>query len=749
MAHRTAARSPHDRGQQDPVIRPRRRRAVWADRIAASDLGFARLRLALQAGLSVALVLWAEWLLIHYTHALQMPAPVPIAELPPLIAARLAFQHHAIIVIAMLLGTFMTVVAATGLPNEDVRSQFIGLAAMAPPFVGGFALAIEVGGHRTGSLTLVVVLLGLGTYAWRFGFFGLVFGVMVPSGFLIGYFLRAEFSLSDLGWVTAAVSIGLGACLLVRLAAFFPSRTRALRRFERSFIGSARLAGDLIAAAIEGHGDLPPVKRRRLECLVLRMNEAALHLDARLAAGRFRRGIAGSQLHAGLFDAELALSAMARAVTSLNWASLPAGADYQVRRAVAALRQGNLDVAQEAGQWLRRSGSELLAADSADDAVQTGTALRRLGAAVQALAAALPCWHDAWTAGSLEDVPQPLRSPVRLVGSWLPGSALVSAATAARFAGNSGAPGRRLRLDPAFRVPIQMTVAVTVALVAGDALSPDRFYWAVIAVPVILIGTYNVSEQVTKAVFRTAGTVVGVLVGGLLAHAVGQRDGWAIAVVIAALTVGHYLMRANYVFLIMGVTVALSQLYEQLGEYSNHLLATRLEETAIGSGAAILVVALVVPLYTRRVMRAAAEQHQAAVTTLAEARQTEGAVVHAELRHAARALDDAHQAMLATARPLRHVGLLVPPAAGAARSAEPLTASYRDARTHLADAVLADAVAAGTRRAPERRQCRQAAARRQTRSSGQPVRTREAGRPGPSAGAHARPAVAARARRAG
>lgn len=674
MRHHAIARSPHGPGYHGPPGGSRRRRAVWADRIMASDLGLGRLRLAVQTGLTLALVMWAEWFLVHETHALQVP--VPDITLPAAIAAKVALQHHAAIVIAMLLGCFVTVISAAGIPNENARGQVLGLAAIAPPFVGGFAFALAVGGHRPLSLTLMVVLLGLGTYAWRYGLLAVAGGVLVPSGFIIGYFLRAELTESDLGWVTAEVGIALAASLLLRLTLFYPSGTRALRRLERSFVGCARLAGDLAAAATDTGGAGSAATWRRLERLLLRMNEAALLIDARLATGRGGRSLAATQLHAALFDAELSLGSVVRSVASLDWSSLPPGGGDQVRHAVAALRRGDLGAADAAGAWLRRAGSEMLAAAPGD----TGTSLRRLGTAVQALAAALPRWNDAWTAGLLDADAEPLSSPVRLAGGLLPGSAVISAAAAAK---------RRPGLQATTRIAIQMTVASAAALIAGDALDGSRFYWAIIAVSVILIGTYNLSEQVTKALFRVAGTLAGVLAGGLLAHVVSHRDGWAIAVVLIALTLGHYFLRVNYLFMILGVTVAVSQLYEQLGEFSNHLLAVRLEETAIGAAAAIIVVLLVVPLQTRRVLQAAAEQHEAATAAVSEhaADHAHDQGSDAELRNAVRALDVAHQTMLATARPLRHVGLVVPAARRAARSAEPLAASYQDTRTRLADAV--------------------------------------------------------------
>ena len=57
----------------------------------------------------------------------------------------------------------------------------------------------------------------------------------------------------------------------------------------------------------------------------------------------------------------------------------------------------------------------------------------------------------------------------------------------------------------------------------------------------------------------------------------------SIAVILVALFFGFYLMRINYAFMVVGITVMVSQLYVQLDEFSNSLLLLRLEETAIGA----------------------------------------------------------------------------------------------------------------------------------------------------------------------
>jgi hypothetical protein len=99
---------------------------------------------------------------------------------------------------------------------------------------------------------------------------------------------------------------------------------------------------------------------------------------------------------------------------------------------------------------------------------------------------------------------------------------------------------RRLRLTPYARVAIQMGLAVAAAIAAGDALSGQRFYWAVIAVLVTFVGTHTTGEQVRKIFFRLAETLVGVFAGSALAHLVGDRAGVQIAVILLALFLGLY-----------------------------------------------------------------------------------------------------------------------------------------------------------------------------------------------------------------
>jgi len=122
--------------------------------------------------------------------------------------------------------------------------------------------------------------------------------------------------------------------------------------------------------------------------------------------------------------------------------------------------------------------------------------------------------------------------------------------------------------------------------------------------------------------------------------------------------------------------VMVSQLYQELYEFSYSLLLYRLAETALGAAVTIAVVTLVFPLRTRRVLRVAFRNHIRAVETLvehaSEVLTTAGpARGQDRLGNDARAVDASYQTLVTTAQPLRRsmFGTLDEGIAGAVRLA--------------------------------------------------------------------------------
>jgi hypothetical protein len=363
-------------------------------------------------------------------------------------------------------------------------------------------------------------------------------------------------------------------------------------------------------------------------------------------------GSSAQRLHQQLFDIELALTNVARFAYALGRMDLPGRQRTLIRRALIELYQENLPAARAIGQDLI---ALIRAADAAAGRDESADRLavvipHRFARSVITLADAMTKWIGNSAGSASEDEPA-FRPAVHLAGGWLHGSATVSAQ-----ASKESGPRfwDRIRLEPHTRAAIQLTVGLAIATAAGDALSGSRFYWAVLAVFVALIGTNNTGEQSRKALFRVAGTVVGVVVGIALAQAVGHHTNWAIVVVLAAQFFAFYFQRVNYALFVVGLVTALSQLYVQLGDFSDSLLLTRLEETALGAAIAVLVVMTVLPLRTGHVSRVAIRQHLVAMASLVThaCEQLLGPDDTDALRSDARALDAAHQALVAAIEPL-------------------------------------------------------------------------------------------------
>ena len=155
------------------------------------------------------------------------------------------------------------------------------------------------------------------------------------------------------------------------------------------------------------------------------------------------------------------------------------------------------------------------------------------------------------------------------------------------------------------------------------------------------------------------GTCAGIVVGSLLANAVGPST-WSIAIIIPAITFGVYFQRVSYALMTAGITVMVSMLYVDLGEFSNGLLLDRLELTAIGSAIAMIAALVIFPVRTRRVVRQAALAYLDALLaffeglseTVKDASNSSQPVTTLSSTVAARHLDDTLQQLLVTARPV-------------------------------------------------------------------------------------------------
>ncbi|WP_181793049.1 FUSC family protein, partial [Streptomyces sp. WELS2] len=136
------------------------------------------------------------------------------------------------------------------------------------------------------------------------------------------------------------------------------------------------------------------------------------------------------------------------------------------------------------------------------------------------------------------------------------------------------------------------------ALVAGQLVSGQRWYWAVGATWWIFVNTASRGETLVRGFRRVLGTVLGIGLGLLVAVPVhGAPVPTAVLVAVCVFGI-FYTAAVSYTWMMLWVTLLATSLYGLLGVLSPGLLALRLAETGVGALGAALAVLFVLPVTT-------------------------------------------------------------------------------------------------------------------------------------------------------
>jgi uncharacterized membrane protein YccC len=602
------------------------------DRLLGADPGLTQLRMALQAVLGVGAGVGLAYLFVRITGALQLSASAG----PPAVVSA---TNHVLLIVAMLLSAIVAMMAGFVVTDASARGQVLSTLLLPIPMLAAIAIGLALGPYRVLSLVWLVILMALAVYVRRFGPRGSAAGLVAFNGGFLGFFLHAEIGIGDLGWLAASLGVGVVASLIVRFTLFRPNLAGTLERMRRSWEARGRRLIALSVAVLEDGSSSGTQLQRQL----VRLNESTLMIDAQLADAV----PASAEIEAQrLFDAELALSNIARFANGLAILDADGELRSPARECLKAILREDRDEALARADELAKSSS----GDVRTDDPRTITLAHRFAASVRDYLTACEKLY-AVIADREEGRITTFVPAVTLTSGFLPGSVPVSTAA-------STTPGRglldRSTMPPYVRSAIQVAVAASIAITVGDIVSGKRLYWALLATFLAFMATTNSGEQVRKALFRVTGTAIGVVLGDLLVHVTGGHVWSSLVIVVLSLFFGIYLIRINYTFMVIGITVTVSQLYAQLDEFSWRLLLLRLGETAIGVGAVVLTVLVIVPLRPQRVLTVGVKLWFSALTQLLDEsldRLLGGE--HMSLRPAVRQLDAAYQALEATAIPLR------------------------------------------------------------------------------------------------
>ena len=199
-----------------------------------------------------------------------------------------------------------------------------------------------------------------------------------------------------------------------------------------------------------------------------------------------------------------------------------------------------------------------------------------------------------------------------------------------------------------------MAVAAALAIVIGEAVSPARWYWAVIAAFVVFAGTNSWAETLTKGWQRLLGTVLGVPCGVLVATLVSGNTVASLVMIFVCLFCAFYFMKVTYSLMTFWISTMLALLYGLLGEFTVPLLLLRIEETAVGAVIGIAAAMLVLPINTRTKIRNDAHTFFLTLSDLIEASVTSllGGETTVSLTETARQLDWDLAQFRTTAKPM-------------------------------------------------------------------------------------------------
>ncbi|WP_301076602.1 FUSC family protein [Sphingomonas sp.] len=208
--------------------------------------------------------------------------------------------------------------------------------------------------------------------------------------------------------------------------------------------------------------------------------------------------------------------------------------------------------------------------------------------------------------------------------------------------------------DQTLRRSLQVTLACAIAAILGEAISTQRWFWAVISTFMIFNNTQSGAAVAVRGLDRAWGTAIGIVIGIALATLTHDHLLWLSAALAISVFVTFFIARVSYVAMSLFLTISLSLIYGLIGIFTPELLVLRLEETAIGVASGVLVALLLFPISLHQQARKAMDGLLTALGDLLQAIAKAGPNGRERsMARKAAAVDRALGTVLATVGPLR------------------------------------------------------------------------------------------------
>ncbi|MER7481400.1 FUSC family protein [Streptomyces sp. NPDC126510] len=611
-------------------------RARLRDRIAASDPGLLRLTAGLRTVGAIALTLAVLSLLRADVHLL-------------------------------VAGAMAAMVATFAIREKQLGPQAVTLALGLPVALASVSLGAVLNTRVVVGDAFFVVLIFCAVYGRRFGDRGTALGLIGFQIYFLSLFVGA--TLATLPALCGAMAVAFCSSALMRFAVVPATPTGVLLRLRLAF--RARLA-QLVSAQAELLDASADEMDKALQAL--REGTARLHETAMMIQGRLEEGTpdesAARLVQRRIADAEIAAERLGLLLLTARTAERADTLTLHLPGAPVPSLTGP-EMPDEAGATLRRDLRALHALVLRAGSGDTGTGLahvrnRLLGYRDEEnLPPASAAVQDVFR-GIGESARSVLGLRIALDGPQdesddTPATArsreeLDAEDAAIDGGGEEPTPEEQTGLQrPTTRAAVQVAVGSALAIVGGELLSSQRWYWAVLTCWIVFLNTASTGEILVKGYRRLLGTVFGVVAGIVLAGLVGNHTWTAFALVLVLIFAMFYSAPLSYTLMSFFVTAMLGLLYTLLHTYSLDVLVLRIEETALGAACGVVAAALVLPVQTDRrtnellgtVLERLAEVTEAAVGQLSGGPAD-------ELLDKARDLDQSLADLRAATQPLIH-----------------------------------------------------------------------------------------------
>ncbi|MFD3417834.1 FUSC family protein [Streptomyces decoyicus] len=569
----------------------------------------------------------------------------------------------------MVAGAMAAMVATFAIKEKEVRGQAITLALGLPVALTAMSLAALL--HTlviAGDVFFVLLIFGA-VYSRRFGDRGTALGLIGFQVYFVSLFVHATVPALPELYLTLGIAFACSA--VVRFAVVPETPQRILGRLRAAF--RARLA-QLLATQLELLDAGPDELDKVLDDLrrhTARLHEAALMIQDRLEEGT-RDASAAGLVQRRVAEAEIAAERLGMLILNARSAERADTLTMHLPHAPVPATATRTQTEDDATRTLRRDLNALLLLVARRAPDDRGTALahvrnrllgyrdednlprassvvqdvfRGLGEAARAvlgLRLALDGPQD-----ESDDSPATTRSREEFDAEDL---AIVGAEES-----DDTEEDRTGLQRPTTRAAFQVSVGSTLAIIGGEFLSSQRWYWAVLACWVVFLNTASTGEILVKGYRRLVGTVLGVVAGVALAGLVGNHTWAAFALVLLCIFGMFFSAPLSYALMSFFVTAMLGLLYTLLNTYSLSVLVLRIEETALGAACGSIAAMVVLPVHTDR------RTDELLGTVLVRLRDVVSAAVEqlsggpaVDLLGKARDLDTALDDLRASTKPLTH-----------------------------------------------------------------------------------------------